>query len=70
MTATNHSPIDDETVFHKQLHRLLLRAHAGDVSLEGGWPCVNEVGTPSWDVEIFRLNKNERHELLDVDDEL
>lgn len=57
MTANIHSPIDDEAVFHKQLQRLLLRAHAGGISLEGGWPCENGSKVPSWDVEIFRLNK-------------
>lgn len=58
MTANIRSPIDDEAVFRKQLHQLLLRAHAGNISLEGGWACENGGGVPSWDVEIFRLNKS------------
>ena len=68
MTHERNPPIDDETAFQKQLRRLLVRAYAGGISLEGGWPCVNPDGTPSWDVEIFRLNKDGRNEPLGVDD--
>jgi hypothetical protein len=28
------------------------------VIVKGGWPCPNPDGAPSWDVEVFRLNKN------------
>lgn len=68
MTINSYSPINDETVFHNQLHRLLLRAHAGGISLEGGWACVNDAKTPSWDVEIFGLNKNRKDRGAKVDE--
>jgi hypothetical protein len=70
MTSDDLPPIKDETVFRKQLHRLLLQAYAGGISVEGGWACMNSAGTPSWDVEIFRVNRDGRNELADVDDEL
>lgn len=58
MTENRDSPIDDEAEFEKRLHELLLSAHEGGVSVEGGWSCVNTGNTPDWDVEIFRLKKN------------
>lgn len=58
--TTNQSPsIADETEFRTQLHELLMRAHRGGVSLEGGWSCLNSDGNPSWDVEIYRVKRTQ-----------
>lgn len=53
---TDHATQDDETQFGEALTRLIARAHAEGIDVEGGWKCtVDGNGHFHWNVEITRV---------------
>jgi hypothetical protein len=47
-----------EDVFAERLREAVLRAHEGDVDVEGSWPVPNEdPDVPDWDLVIVRMAK-------------
>lgn len=69
MTHDNTSSITDESEFHTKLEHLFQRAHSGGVSVEGSWPCLNEGVTPSWDIQVIRLEKDYTEKARESDGE-
>lgn len=53
-------PPDDEESFREALTLLLVEAQSRDISIsDRSWKCNPEAADEKWDIEIFRLSKDD-----------